>query len=232
MTPASPLGRFARICRFVFLLVFICRGSSILAQNALPLRDEFWMDLEPIPGAQDPWPLPLEIAAERLAEEARFIYSGELWGFSFDWTPADKSRKVAESFHLVALRSIVPDDQRFTVEIPRRDSNRLYAYASYAPLASDLSNALSYARSPWRSAQGIGSKSFFAGYGGRRAAYEEAARSALLDLVRGMTQNRPKRVKGFMVFAGQPRIGLIDMNYQVQARFRILVTELAAYEAY
>jgi hypothetical protein len=190
------------------------------------------MDMNGVPGAADPWPLPVSVAANRLADEAAWIFAGEVWGFEFDWTPSDRARNIAEYFMLTPMGAIQRGDERLVPEEAHTEGSSLLAWVSYRPSEADATLLASYGRSPWRSAQGMGKASYLKGYEGRRLAYEDSAREALRDLLRGMEPNKPRRVRGRIVFAGQPRLIVSGGNYVAQARFRIDETDLQSYEVY
>ncbi len=226
------LGRISILALTAAFLGSAAQAQSGLMQSRELLRAEFWTDLGGIPASGDPYPLPLDLAARRLVDEAAWVYSGTVYGFSFDWTPSDKARAIEESFSLVARGSIERGDPRFVPEAARSEAGRLYSYVSYSPDAAQRSMLSAYSRSPWRSSQGIGHGEYFKGYAGRRAAYEDSARQAIRELLRGLEPNKPRRVKGCIVFSGTPRIGLVEGVYAVQARFRIEVTEVLDYEVF
>ena len=59
-----------------------------------------WVELEPlvrIEGGQ--YPIPVEKAERTLLEEARVLLSGMVYGWSFDYTPANSARGVDGKLH-------------------------------------------------------------------------------------------------------------------------------------
>lgn len=230
--------RFRSIAATWLLAVaaFAAPAAPAAAQAPFPppgaLRAEFWTDLDGVPQSGDPWPLPLAVAAGRLAEEAAWVFAGQVWGFDFEWTPLDRTRQIAESFSMKPSGSIPKGDPRLAPEDSHVDGQRLVAYVSYNPTSSEAGLIASYARSPWKSAQGTGFGDYLRGYQGRRLAYEDAARAAIRDLLRGLEPNKPRRVKGHIVFAAAPRIAVADGAYKVEARFRIEVTGVEDYGLY
>jgi hypothetical protein len=197
-----------------------------------PLRAEFWMELADPPGLSASSPAVVDNAATRLVEEAAFVFSGQLWGFSFDWTPSDRARKIAESFDLLSARKIERGDPRLIPEASRVEEGRLLAYVSWRASPGELALLASYAREPWKNAQGLGRGDYGRGLEGRRLAYEEAARAAIRELLRSLEPNKPRRVRGRLVLSAVPRIAVVDGAYLVQARFRIEVTEIYRYEVF
>lgn len=215
----------------VFLALPLLAEEPPLATRGV-LRAEFWSDLNGVPQGGDPWSLPLPVAAERLADEAAYVFAGQVWGFDFEWTPSDKARSIKESFVMKPSGSIPHADPRLVPGDSRVVGQTLRAYVSYSPSATELSMMDAYGRAPWKSAQGTGYGDWLKGLGGRKEAYEDAARDAIRNLLRGLEPNKPRRVRGRAAFDGTPRIAVVDGAYRVQARFRIDVTDVLAYGVY
>ena len=217
----------------IALFCALCVAGSADAQARGPdLRAEFWADAEAVPQKGDPWPTDEATQLRRLRDEAAYVFAGMTSGFEFEWSPSDKARAIAESFTLKPLSSISADEPRLTVEPSRRVKGDLYAYVRYSPSSLESLSLESYGRDPWRSAQGNGAVDFIRGVAGRRAAYEDAARDAVSNLLRMLSPNKPRRVRGRLVFAEAPRITLTDGFYAVRLKARIDVTEVLPYELY
>jgi hypothetical protein len=217
----------------IALFCALCLAGAADAQARSPdLRAEFWADVEAVPQEGDPWPIDEATQLRRLRGEAAYVFAGMTSGFEFEWSPADKMRAIAESFTLEPLSSIGANEPRLAVEPSRRVKGDLYAYARYSPSSLESLFLESYGRDPWRSAQGTGAVDFIRGVAGRRAAYEDAARDAVSNLLRMLSPNKPRRVRGRLVFAEAPRIVLTAGFYTVRLKARIDVTEVLPYELY
>jgi hypothetical protein len=225
MTAPRRLG-FALLCA-------LCVAGLAPAQARGPeLRAEFWADSDAVPQEGEPWPIDEATQARRLREESAYVFAGMTAGFEFEWSPSDKARAIAESFTLTPKASIRIDDPRLALGPSRRAGGDLYAYASYSLSAAEGLCLESYGREPWRSAQGVGRVDFIRGVPGRRAAYEDAARDAASNLLRMLSPNKPRRVRGRLVFSEPPRIALVGGFYTVRLKARIEVTEVLSYEVY
>jgi hypothetical protein len=217
----------------IALFCALCLVGAAGAQARSPdLRVEFWADAEAVPQEGDPWPIDEATQLRRLRGEAAYVFAGMTAGFEFEWSPADKTRAIAESFALTPESSIQADEPRLTVEPARKVGGDLYAYARYSPSSLESLSLESYGREPWQSAQGVGKIDFIRGAAGRRAAYEDAARDAVSNLLRILSPNKPRRVRGRLVFAEAPRVALAGGFYTVRLKARIDVTEVLPYEVY
>lgn len=196
------------------------------------LRGDFWAELEPVPQEGEPWPLPMEVAAERLVEEAAYVFSGMVSGFEFAYTPLDRARGLEESFALRPVGVLSRGDPRLRPGKARIEAGRLVGPVEFVADPSDALELEGYGREPWKSAQGRGYAELVLGWKGRRAAYEEAAREAARSLLRLLEPNKPRLVRGRLVFAAPPRVAIVDGRYAVTARCRVEVTEVLSYGAY
>lgn len=220
-----------RIC-LPLLCCFCLAGLAPAQTKGTELRVEFWADYEAVPQEGEPWPTDEATQSRRLLEEAAYVFAGMTSGFEFEWSPSDQGRAIVESFTLAPKSEIKLDDPRLVPGPARRFNGDFYAYVSYSPSAVEGLSLESYGRKPWRSAQGIGKVDFIRGVPGRRAAYEDAARDAVSKLLRMLWPNKPRRVRGRLVFAEAPRIALLGGFYTVSLKARIELTEVLSYEIY
>ena len=189
------------------------------------LRAEFWTDLDLPPHEGEPYPLPDAVAAARVLDEAAWVFSGMIEGFTFDWKPENKGRQIKDSFVLIPAATIARGDPRLVPGLTTKSSSRLGAWIDFRPDATDLL-FLEANRSPeWKSAQGQGASSRSGGWAGRREAYVAAARAALESWERETEPQRPDEIKGRLVFASAPSVGVEENAWVVRARVRIEILE-------
>ncbi|HTX73515.1 MAG TPA: hypothetical protein VMC79_11865 [Rectinemataceae bacterium] len=213
----------------------VLAGLALQAQSSLPsdLFDaQFGAESEPVSGSGDPWPVPRDERSRRIMDEAAWVYSGMIWGFQFSYTPYDKLRGIPERFDLVSLGSLKTDDPRLTMGASREDSTGSIAFVRYSPIPEEEARVLSYGAEPWRSSQGIGRADYLLGSSGHRAAYEDGLRVAVRSLLQLLEPNKPRLVRGRVVFERVPTMGLIDGFYTSQVRVRVEVSEILRYEVY
>ncbi len=192
----------------------------------------FWIDLAPVSKEGDPWPLGPKEGADRLLDEAAWVFGGMVFGYEFSYTPLDRTRRIEERFDLTPLGTIPKGDMRIVPGAASGDSNELRARIEFHPDAQDLALMEGYSHSPWRPSQGLGYADYMLGHQGRRLAYEDALREAVRSLLRLSELNKPRLVKGRVAFDRIPTIVVSGGRYAVQVRARIEVTELQSYNAY
>ncbi len=204
------------------------------------LRSEFWADLEPVAGVGEEWPVSPEEARKRILAEAAWVFGGMIWGFEFTYTPYDKTRAIQESFDIVPIESLAaaapalsPETSPSAAAQPRAiSSGQLFSYAEYRPEAALVALMHSYANDPWRGSQGIGKADMNLGVKGRRAAYVDGLRASVRSYLQGIEPNKPRLVKGRVVFDRPPSLEIIGGYYTAQVRARLMVIESLPYRIY
>lgn len=204
------------------------------------LRSEFWADLEPVAGVGEEWPVSPEEARKRILAEAAWVFGGMIWGFEFNYTPYDKTRAIQERFDLVPIESLAADAPAISTEASPSaaaqsraiNPDRLFSYAEYRPEAALVALMRSYADDPWKGSQGIGKADMNLGVKGRRAAYIDGLRAAVRSYLQSIEPNKPRLVKGRVVFDRPPSLAIIGGLYTAQVRARLMVIEALPYKVY
>jgi hypothetical protein len=204
------------------------------------LRSEFWADVEPVAGVGEEWPVGPGEARRRILDEAAWVFGGMIWGYEFSYTPYDRTRALAERFDVAPIQSLEPGELLLAPEASpppasptRPDSlDRFYFLAQYRPDPGLVSLMDSYSSDPWKGAQGIGKADMDGGVKGRRAAYIDGLRLSVRSLLQSLEPNKPRLVKGRVVFERPPPMAIIGGFYTVQVRARVMVTEVIPYKVY
>jgi hypothetical protein len=227
-------------------IAFILAGASWVAGPCAAqtdrglLRSEFWADLEPVAGVGEEWPVGPDEARRRILDEASWIFGGMIWGFEFSYTPYDRTRAVDERFDIAPIRTLAPDAPRLVPGLPSSSTTpelggkppRLNFIVEYRPDADLVSLMESYASDPWKGAQGIGKADMNLGVKGRQAAYLDGLRTAVRSYLRLIEPNKPRLVKGRVVFDRPPSIAILGGSYTCQVRARVMVVEMVPYKIY
>jgi hypothetical protein len=228
----APPGRVARklslAAVFVAVLALLVAPPCLQAQDLPPLRAEFWMELVQPPGSEVR-ESGEDAAARLLLDEAAWVFSGMVDGFSFEWTPSDLARAVSERFVLLPAGRVERGDPRLRPGAARREGEHILAWVEFAPDATDRAALSAYRTEPWKPAQGRGGAALELGFAGRRSAYEDATREALRSLLRSLEPNKPRLVRGRAAFQAAPAIARVAGRYLVSVRLRVEVTEVQGY---
>ncbi|MDR0302442.1 MAG: hypothetical protein LBI04_09060 [Treponema sp.] len=203
------------------------------------IRGEVYVDLEPIyAGHVDgEYPLSIPVAAGRALEEAAMFFSAMIYGWSFHYDIGERARQIEENLELSPAGVIHNGDPRLNVtDVEVRDS-RLRVWTDYQLTDLQQSRVQSWRNGIIRNAQGVGySPASIAEYPGwlelKKAALEDAARSALRAMLRGSERNRPKEVTGFISLVSFPRFYIDSGRWTASARFRVQIAEIIPFAAY
>lgn len=207
-----------------------CAAQSAAGKELL--RSEFWAEVQPVAGVGDEWPVSPETLRARILAEAAWVYGGMIWGFDFRYTPYDKTRALDERFDIEPIQSLPPEAMRLAPGARASPPDALYSFVEYSPDPSLLSLMGDYANKPWKGAQGIGKADMNLGIKGRRAAYVEGLRLSVRGLLQGLEPNKPRLVRGRVVFDRPPSMAIIGGFYTAQVRARAMVIEVIPYKVF
>jgi hypothetical protein len=224
-------GRRPAAALLASLALLVPAASSARADGAY-LRAEFWTDIEPVPGVGDEWPVGPGTARSRILDEAAWVYGGMIWGFEFKYTPYDKTRGLEERFDLAPIQSLAPGELSLTTEgaVSTSDARRAFVLLQADPSLASLMEG--YAHEPWKACQGIGRADMDRGVKGRREAYIDGLRAAVRSLLQGLEPNKPRLVRGRVVFHEPPSLAIIGGYYTAQVRARAMVVEVIPYKVF
>ena len=219
-----------RIFRLLALACALCAAKVLPAQitPAVPnsASATVWVYTEETPGNAE------LIPRQDLESIAAYVLSGMIYGWRFEYTPADSSRGVAAFFSLEPLGEIDAASPGFSLNFIEEKGERLYCRAEFAFDEAARGSALLWRSVVFKSAKGRG-------YGERKdeaagifAAYEEAARSAIHESARAQTKNRPKEVRGEIKFKEEPRVFVKSGRFVADADFLINFKEIVEYSVF
>jgi hypothetical protein len=216
----------------VCLALVAPQRAALAQEGAGLLRSEFWADREPVAGVGEEWPVSIAEARRRILAEAAWVYGGMVWGFEFRYTPYDKARALAERFELEPLGALAPDALNFAQGAQASSEGEFRSIVEYRPDSSLVSLMESYAADPWKGSQGIGKADMNLGIKARRAAYEDALRTAVRSYVQSLEPNKPRLARGRLVLERPPTMSLTGGYYTSQARIRVMLIEVLPYRIY
>lgn len=253
--PSDQPYRRARIAPLACLLVAVAAVSAAAQDLDVLLRAEFPVDLSPVPpvqafgGVPDPAyrpAMPQGDASVALLEEARWTFSGVVWGFDFSYTPSDRARAIEERFQTSPRGALAWGDPGLKVSSLRIDGSVLYATVAWSPDAFARAELAAWSGADYVSFQGRGVAPAIVGVSdelvdgrlvpgkalARRAAILDAAREALRAYLRTIERSKPREVRGYFSFAAPPRLIQASGSYTATVRLRIRVGEVISYGGY
>jgi hypothetical protein len=233
------LRRFAVVRRstgilVVFLALFTLAPTAWSQQSRVDshLYMTLWVSLEPAIAAGEPTPRSEERAAELLFTEARFVLSGMIYGYRYEFVPSDDSRRIQEEFSLIPHAEIQQGDPRLEAIDGYTEDKRVYTQFLYrlAPFQRDW--LTSWQSSAVSRVQASGSVPWWDGHESKLTAVEEAVKAAIRRHLRSIVRNKPRRARGSVLLTEPPRIFVDAGRYRAEVTIRIRVDELQGYEVY
>lgn len=172
------------------------------------------------------------VPEEELQRLARFVLSGMVFGWRFDYTPADSARRVSEYFSLVPIAEIPAGSARLSFSCTETSGPRQYCRAEYIPDAAAANGSAFWNSVLFRSCKGRGSGERIAETGGIFQAYENAVKNAVHEYARTQEKNKPKEIRGEIKFKQEPRLFTDSGRFVVDAEFLIHIRETVPYTVF
>lgn len=158
-----------------------------------------------------------EKAVQLLLDEARWIFSGMVYGFSFRYVPGNQDEGFEEVFDLSPVSSIPrgdPDMKVYQVQDDYEYLNVLFHYWPDTPQAKRLKVSRG---GGFLSASAEGSVPMML-ENARLDSMKEAVKQSLRSDLRSILYNRPLEVSGFLYLSAAPVISLRAGEYRSQVK--------------
>jgi len=221
----------------LLLCLILCvplTSQAVFTDNQL--QGELWMTLQPI------LPQELERRAhdkeklDALLKEMTAVFSGMIYGWSFDYRPIAPDRNVPEKLDVVPLGHIVGTTGNVK-------TSRAWAWATHLNdetgiLVVDFRYIMTpfevERRSAWASANmdtavGRGRAPLVDRWESRLDALHQALKDAVRNLLRPQYYNRPEEIRGEAILAQVPLYGVDSGQYTCSARFQIRIFKVRDY---
>ena len=226
-----PTTLFARSLMLAVLLWLPAVLAASLDSDPV-LAGEFWVELDPFFKTEEKYPLEQEEAYLRILEEARYVFSGIMYGFTFVYTPYDSGREVEEIFAIEATASIPWGDPALSIAETRVEGNLLFALVRYYPAEHQLRWLRMMESNIYDNATGRGGADLFRGPASKYEAIIEAAKEGIRQYLRSRIFNKPKEVNGKIVFADVPYVIIDGGKYVAKVSVRIDIDEIIPYRVF
>lgn len=208
---------------------------SLPTLGADPIYGEFWIraDLMEIvsPGEnlQESGDLSEreENALKELLEDARWAFSGMIYGYSVSWTPSSRSRSVQDELLIEPLALIPRGDAGMKTVSVVRENGFIYVVLEFFPDPTQQRRIEGWRSEafPAASASALAPVSI----GARRNAVEAAIRETLRTRLRFRDYNRPREIKGRVAFTEFPVTGLSGGSIRAIVTLRMDLEPLRHY---
>lgn len=218
--------------RVVAAAFFLVVELHLYSEDLPILSSEFWVETAPLIEIEDDQIESPEDQIRILLEEARYVFSGMIYGFSFRYVPLDVRREVEEEFDLEPLHEIVWGDPRLSVAESRREKGRRYALIRYWVSEEQSGWVRFWASNVHATAAAFGAGDFFDG----RMAKFDAMEAAVLESVRAYLRprelNKPKEISGRLIFAEAPYVIIDGGEYRAKVEVKLDIREVVPYTLY
>jgi hypothetical protein len=219
----------------LLLLVSLLLPAEAGAYEDPPHRitGEFWAELEPVSleGAQY-GPPSREEQIRAMLEEARFVFSGIVYGFSFVYTPSDNTRRVEEVFTVEPAAEIPRGTPRLEVRQTYTSEGKVYALIDYHLEEFERYRLEAWKKNTTPRISGRGEGVYFSGPEEKITAHKNAVKSAVREYLRKQTYNKPKEAAGRFVFTEAPRVFAEGGRYVSAVDIKLLLDKLTPYTVF
>jgi len=173
------------------------------------------------------------IPVARIKKTAPFILEGMLYGWTFEYTPYDKTRAVSEYFDFKPVQKLSEQEiNAIRYKKPWVEENRLHVWVEY-----DRTEAQKYQFKVWDSVtnpkiRGYGYAKLSEGFDGIQNACAEAMKNAVREHWRQLVKNKPKEIDGRLLLCEPPVIGIDSGRYVVTLDFFIETDKIIEYKTF
>ena len=219
---------------FPLLLFFLLSVGTL---EALDLRGELWvrrdmMDIHsPGENTRETGEFSERESAEMevLLDDARWAFSGMIYGFEFTWIPGARARGVEEVLLIEPLGLLPWGDSRMKIVDVVDENGFLYVRLRYSPDEIQQSRLVGWDSRAYPVA--VGSGEVRAVSSSRREAMEQAIKESVRAWLRAREFNRPREVTGKIAFTDFPLTGLRADNIRAAVSVRMILDPLRHYGA-
>ncbi|MBO4404391.1 MAG: hypothetical protein J5780_03565 [Treponema sp.] len=172
---------------------------------------------------------PFDFAINRTKEIAPFLLSGMLNGWSFEYTPYDKSRKVSEYWEVKEIQPFNPETCRLEYRDPVVKEDRLLCWVYCDRSVQQIKNYEYWTSINHPHIHGKGTGKVEDGFDGIKEACSNALKQAVRDYWRTMIKNKPREISGKVLLIREPRVYIKDGQYTVDLDFFIQTDRIIEY---
>lgn len=223
----------------LIVCLLTCTASIFAKPQAGPAEEELirfslWATLEAYPEAGEKIDVdaPFAHPINRLKELVPFFIEGMVCGWSFTYTPSDKTRGVEEFFEFKPLREYPNMKSLIQYKEPRIEENKLHCWIEFICPPHLTSWRKTWKTLGYQRISGRGQGRLTEGFDGIYEGASQALKGAVREYARSITKNKPKEITGEVLLTGLPSIGLKSGRYIVDLDFFLNVSRIKEYTIY
>lgn len=169
---------------------------------------------------------------QRLRDHARVRLSAMLHGYTFDYTLENRARGTEERFLLEPLGEIASDDLRLQMIDSWQTDGVVWGQFTYRAAGAEAAWRDAWHGTPTATGSAIGVETVRAAGGGQQGAVVRAVRNAITDYLRAEHKNKPKRVRGTLLFRDETRLWIDSGEYRARVPLYLRIKEIEELRAF
>lgn len=214
------------------MAVFLAVSAAGWLSAEEVLVAEVWFDQSPILPAGVSEEASVDDTAQALLNEARYVFSGMIYGFSFVYTPSDRARQIAEVFRFEPVAEIPWSSPGLRVISTRREEYRTYGRFRYYVNRDQEARLAAWSSAALPRSAAEASASITGGRSAKYDAIESAAKEAVRAYLRTRVYNKPREIRGSLTFIDPPSTRLDAGSYVATVRVAMRIDTIRDYEHY
>ncbi|MBN1797042.1 MAG: hypothetical protein JW822_00580 [Spirochaetales bacterium] len=219
--------------KILIIIITLFFSAYVFSIQFELLTIDVWCELEPPVREQDTeYPLSKKQAATHILNEARFIFSGMIYGFDFSYVPFDKSRNTQEQFILTPIAEIPWGDKNLKIIDVEQRNKKLFAKVQYELEDFQINRRGAWLSNTIPSATGSGEGNLFRSYTEKKTSYEQAIKNAIRNLLRPQYFNKPRQIIGQALIEEAPDIFISSGTYVSKLRVKLKIQEVIPYSVF
>ena len=168
----------------------------------------------------------------RTLEDAVWIISGMIYGFTVTYTPLDLSREVDEYLKVTPIASIIWGDEKLEVVDTWFKNEKLSMQIRYYPDYTQITRLKLWESNIFPDSEGSGVVSVFSGYQGRIESIKEGIKVAIRNYLRIRNTNKPREINCKVLINSPPYTILDAGGYKSKVKITIKFSEIRPYSYY
>ncbi len=165
---------------------------------------------------------------ENLLEEARWVFSGMIYGFSVEYTPSDRSRAVNRYYNIEPLSQIKRGDPRLEIYNTFIENRKLHLFIRYKLDDYQYKRIVYWNSGVFSSVAAYGTAPYFS-EDSRINAIKDAIRISLENYLKPLEYNKPRLIEGEVLLRNSPSITISTGDNRAFVNVRLNIKNVQHY---